>query len=135
MREADGAQIQTALERLLGDAGGAAALLIDRGGDCLASSGAVAATDLTAVAALAASTLGAGVSLARLLGEAEFSVLSLEGAAVGVHLSAVDERAILLVIFDERTTVGMVRVFAREATTRIAAIRAEARHAMRRRPA
>jgi hypothetical protein len=44
-----------------------------------------------------------------------------------IHVAAVDEHAILLAIFDSRTTVGMVRLFAKEAGTAIGAILAETR--------
>ena len=44
-----------------------------------------------------------------------------------MHVSTVDDQAILLAIFGERTTVGMVRLFAKEAATAIGQILAAAR--------
>jgi predicted regulator of Ras-like GTPase activity (Roadblock/LC7/MglB family) len=132
MHAADAARIQAVLERFLGDAGCAATLLIGRGGDSLAVAGTARAFDMASIAALAAGAFSSTAPLARLLGETEFSVLIHEGVRESLHVSTVDDGPILLAIFDERTTVGMVRVFAREAGTRIRSILAEARTEPRR---
>ena len=67
------------------------------------------------------------VAMARLLGEPEFTMLFHQGIKESIHVAAVDEDAILLATFDSRTTVGMVRLFAKEAGAAIGAILAEAR--------
>ncbi|HEY7520016.1 MAG TPA: roadblock/LC7 domain-containing protein [Methylomirabilota bacterium] len=125
--DGDVARIQGVLERLMADAGCAAVLLIARGGETLAAAGAPQALDTTAVAALAASGFGSTAPMAQLLGEREFSAVIHEGARQSLHVSAVDEATILIAVFDERTTVGMVRVFAREAARKLSAILDEAR--------
>ena len=132
MHEVDTARVQTVLERFLADAGCAATVLIDRGGESLAVAGTARAFDVVSIAALAAGAFSSTAPLARLLGEREFSVLIHEGVEESLHVSTVDDGSILLAIFDERTTVGMVRVFAREASTKIGAILAEARPRPRR---
>jgi predicted regulator of Ras-like GTPase activity (Roadblock/LC7/MglB family) len=129
MRDAAQAQVQLLLERFLADAGCAATLLIDRHGRSLATAGAAPAFDLAAIAALAAGAFRSTAPLARLLGETEFSVLIHEGVRESLHASTVDDGSILIAIFDERTTVGMVRVFARETGKQIGAILADARTA------
>jgi predicted regulator of Ras-like GTPase activity (Roadblock/LC7/MglB family) len=130
--DADAAQIQAALERFLADAGCAAAMLIDRGGESIAIAGTARAFDMVSIAALAAGAFSSSAPLARLLGEREFSVLIHEGVKESLHVSTVDDGSILLAIFDERTTVGMVRAFAREVSTNIGAILAETRTRPRR---
>jgi len=65
--------------------------------------------------------------MARMLGESEFTMLFHQGVKENIHVSAVDEDAILLATFDNRTTVGMVRLFAAEAGAAISAILAESR--------
>jgi predicted regulator of Ras-like GTPase activity (Roadblock/LC7/MglB family) len=132
IHESDGARIQAVLERFMADAACAATLLIDRSGESLAVAGAARAFDMVSIAALAAGAFSSSAPLARLLGETEFSVLMHEGVKESLHVSTVDDGSILLTIFDERTTVGMVRVFAREASKKIGAILAEARTRSRR---
>ena len=125
--DADAAKVQEVLERLMADAGCAAALLIGRGGESLAAAGAARALDMVSVAALAAGGFSSTAPLAQLLGEREFSVLIHEGVRQSLHVSVVDDATILIAVFDERTTLGMVRVFAREAANKLAAILEEAR--------
>jgi predicted regulator of Ras-like GTPase activity (Roadblock/LC7/MglB family) len=123
--EAD--RIQDLLERLMADAGCAAVVLIGRDGQSLAAAGAARALDLVSVAALAAGGFGSTAPLAQLLGEREFSVLIHEGVRQSLHVSVVDDATILIAVFDERTTLGMVRVFARETARKLATILEEAR--------
>ena len=127
IHEADAVRIDAVLGRFLADSGCAAVLLIDRSGQPLAETGVSRTLDTGSIGALAAGAFSATAALARLLGESEFSVLFHEGARESMHVSTVDDETILLAIFDERTTVGMVRLFAREASTSIGGILEETR--------
>jgi predicted regulator of Ras-like GTPase activity (Roadblock/LC7/MglB family) len=127
IHEADAARIDAVLQRFLADSNGAAALLIDRSGQPLAEAGTSRTLDVGSIGALAAAAFSSTAALARLLGESEFSVLFHEGVRESMHVSTVDEQTILLAIFDERTTVGMVRLFAREASRSIGVILEETR--------
>lgn len=127
IHEADAVRIDAVLGRFLADSSCAAALLIDRSGQPLAESGVSRTLDTGSIGALAAGAFSATAALARLLGESEFSVLFHEGVRESMHVSTVDDDTILLAIFDERTTVGMVRLFAREASTSIGGILEESR--------
>jgi predicted regulator of Ras-like GTPase activity (Roadblock/LC7/MglB family) len=128
---ADAGRIQNVLERLMADASCVAVLLIGRGGESLAAAGSARTLDMVSVAALAADGFGATAPLAQLLGEREFSVLIHEGVRQSLHVSVVDDATILIAVFDERTTLGMVRVFAREAARKVAGILAETRTPVR----
>jgi predicted regulator of Ras-like GTPase activity (Roadblock/LC7/MglB family) len=132
IHEADAARIDAVLERFLGDSSSAAALLIHRSGEPLAMAGAARTLDTVSIAALAAGAFSSTAALARLLGESEFSVLFHEGVKESLHVSTVDDDAILLAMFDERTTIGMVRLFAREVSHELGAVLAEARRRPRR---
>ena len=125
--DADAGRIQDVLERLMADASCAAVVLIGRDGESLAAAGAARALDLVSVAGLAAGGFSSTAPLAQLLGEREFSVLIHEGVRQSLHVSVVDDGTILIAVFDERTTLGMVRVFAREAARTLATILEEAR--------
>jgi predicted regulator of Ras-like GTPase activity (Roadblock/LC7/MglB family) len=123
----DAARIHEILTQLLTDSGAVEALLIDRGGQLLAMDGDSQALDVVSISALAAAAFSSTAAMAQLLGEAEFSVLFHEGAKRSIHVSAVDGEAVLLAIFDQRTTVGMVRLFATEASRAVASVLGEAR--------
>ena len=113
-------RLDTLLAAFLSDAGATAALLLDRGGQPIATAGAVPGPDAASVGALAAGAFAATFALARLLGEPEFTSLFHEGAHERLHASAVDDNTLLLALFDARTTAGMVRLFARETSRAIA---------------
>jgi len=116
------ARLDTLLSAFLSDAGATAALLLDRGGQPLATVGAVPGPDAASVGALAAGAFASTFALARLLGEPEFTSLFHEGAHERLHASAVDDNTLLLALFDARTTAGMVRLFARETSRAIAQV-------------
>jgi predicted regulator of Ras-like GTPase activity (Roadblock/LC7/MglB family) len=123
----DAARIHEILTHFLGESGAAEALLIDRGGQLLAMDGGSPALDAVSISALAAAAFSSTAAMAQLLGEPEFSVLFHEGTKRSIHVSTVDDEAILLAIFDERTTVGMVRLFAGDAGRAVGAVLGEAR--------
>ena len=123
----DATRIHEIMVRFLDESGAEEALLIDRSGQLLAMDGVSEALDTVAISALAAAAFSSTAAMAQLLGEPEFSVLFHEGAKRSIHVSTVDDDAILLAIFDGRTTVGMVRLFAGEASRAVGGVLGEAR--------
>ena len=129
----DAAQrIQGVLAQFLAESGAVDALLIDRSGQLLVQGGTERSLDTVSLSALAAGAFSSTAAMARLLGEPEFTMLFHQGINENIHVTAVDDHVILLAIFDGRTTVGMVRLFAKEATSAIGAIMAETRARPRR---
>lgn len=103
-------RLDQALRKLHQDANARAIFLIDRTGQQIAASGEVEQFDTTSLASLTAGNVAATDGLAKLIGEREFSVLFHEGQRDHIHISIVAQRAILLVIFDERSSLGLVRL-------------------------
>ena len=98
------------LQRLRHDANAKAVFLIDKNGQQIAAAGDVEQFDTTSLASLTAGNVAATDGLAKLIGEREFSVLFHEGQQDHIHISIVAKRAILVVIFDERSSLGLVRL-------------------------
>ena len=115
------------LMNFLSESAAGDALLIDRSGQLLAQGDSSRSLDTVSMSALAAGAFSSTAAMARLLGESEFTMLFHQGVRESIHVTAVDEDAILLATFDNRTTVGMVRLFAAEASMAIRAILAESR--------
>ena len=105
--------------RLTRDALARAIFLIDKNGQILVAAGEVEDIDTTSLASLVAGTTAATSSLARLLGEEEFPVHFHEGKRDNLHISLVDEEHILTVIFDERSSLGLVRLRVKKASTQL----------------
>lgn len=98
------------------------ALLIDKDGHMVTGRGATQKIDVDTISALVAGSFAATREMAKLLGEEEFSALFHQGKSDNIQLSLVGDRALFTAIFDEQTTVGMVRLYANEAAKRMAAI-------------
>ena len=109
-------RLEQALRRLRYDANAKAVFLIDKNGQQIAASGDVEEFDTTSLASLTAGNVAATDGLAKLIGEREFSVLFHEGQRDHIHISIVARRAILLVIFDERSSLGLVRLRVKRAS-------------------
>ncbi len=107
-------QIDKALIKLIKGAEAKCALLVDKDGHLVTRQGFTHSLDTTALAVLLAGSFASTKEIARLVGEPEFSVLFHQGKRDHIHISLVGERSILVVIFDDRTTIGMVRLYAKE---------------------
>lgn len=108
--EEDARRLAVVLQRLCEDSKSRAVFLIDKAGQLIASAGETAGLDTTSLASLTAGNIAATGGLAQLLGEKEFSVLFHEGEKDNLHISVVGQRGILVVIFDRRSSLGLVRL-------------------------
>jgi predicted regulator of Ras-like GTPase activity (Roadblock/LC7/MglB family) len=106
----DEGALRQGMERLLLESGAHCALLVDRGGQLLVQAGRRPDFDVTTFATLAAADYSANDQLAQLLGETDFSSLFHQGDQESMLLSDVGRRAILVVLFGPRTTLGLVRL-------------------------
>jgi predicted regulator of Ras-like GTPase activity (Roadblock/LC7/MglB family) len=122
LHEADHRRLAAVLDRLREDASALVAFLIDKNGQQLASAGHFDGYDPTSLAALTAGNVAATEGLAKLLGEKEFATLFHEGEHDSLHINTVTGRAILVVIFDERSSLGLVRLRVKKSTIELGAI-------------
>lgn len=96
--------------------------VIDKNGQILATGGDTARLDSTSLASLVAGEIAATGGLAKLMGEKEFSTLFHEGVKDHIHISIVASRVILVVIFDSRSSLGLVRLRVRKQSERLGQI-------------
>ena len=120
--EDDFRQIQAILSDFLGESNARTALIVDRTGQMVATVGVSPAFDQTAFASLTAADFSANDQLARMLGEPEFGVLFHQGERESMYLADVARRVILVVLFDNRTTLGLVKLRVRSAVTRLSEV-------------
>ncbi len=114
-REDDARRIQQLLAQFLADSGARTALIVDRTGQLVATVGEAPAFDPTAFATLTAADFSANDQLARMLGEPEFGALFHQGERESMYLADIARRVILVVLFDTRTTLGLVKLRVRAA--------------------
>src|SRR5512143_2275364 len=122
MYEEEFQQIQGVCHRLHRESNSKAVLLIDKNGQLIAEAGDTAALDTTSLSSLTAGNVAATGGIAKLLKEKELSGQFHEGENVNVHISIVAQRVILVILFDERSSLGLVRLRVRKAGNELAAI-------------
>ena len=113
--EDDARRIQQLLAQFLADSGARTALIVDRTGQLVATVGEAPTFDPTAFATLTAADFSANDQLARMLGEPEFGALFHQGERESMYLADIARRVILVVLFDTRTTLGLVKLRVRAA--------------------
>ncbi len=119
MYEQEFREITEVLERLLREANARIVFLVDKNGQLVASAGETENLDTTSLASLTAGNIAATGGIARLIGEKEFSIIFHEGEKDNIHMSLVGERVILVVIFDNRSSLGLVRLRVKKASAQL----------------
>ena len=108
--ESDYKRITGHLTELLKESNARSALVVDRTGQLLATAGEALSFDPTVFASLTAADFSANDQLAKMIGEPEFASLFHQGEKESMYLADIARRVILVVLFDQRTTVGLVRL-------------------------
>ena len=121
LREQQYHQIKAVLARLRMDASAKVVFLVDKDGQEIASQGEVGNLDTTSLASLAAGNVAATGGMAALIGEKEFPTLSHEGEKESIHISVVG-RLLLVVVFDERSSLGLVKLRSKQISHQLAAM-------------
>jgi len=115
-------RISAVIEKLLRESNAKVIFLVDKNGQLIAGCGETDNLDTTSLASLTAGNIAATGGLAKLIGEKEFSILFHEGEKDNIHISIVAQRVILVVIFDHRSSLGLVRLRVKKASDELAAI-------------
>ncbi len=109
-------RVMEVIDRLYSDTAARLIVLVDKNGQQIVVKGDTGEFDTTSLASLTAGNVAATDGLAKLLGEREFSILFHEGERDNIHISVVAQRIILVVIFDENSSLGLVRLRVRRST-------------------
>jgi predicted regulator of Ras-like GTPase activity (Roadblock/LC7/MglB family) len=109
LRERQYHQLKAVLARLRMDSAARVVFLVDKDGQEIAVQGEIGNLDTTSLASLAAGNVAATGGMAQLIGEKEFPTLSHEGERESIHISVIG-RLLLVVVFDERSTLGLVKL-------------------------
>jgi len=116
MYESEFRRIEEELKKLHQQSNSKLVFLVDKNGQLIASAGDSSDMDTTSLASLTAGNIAATGGIARLLGEKEFSLIFHEGERDNIHISLIGQRVILVVIFDNRSSIGLVRLRVKKAS-------------------
>jgi len=120
--ESDCARLGAELQALVLEANAKFVFLLDKSGQQIASAGGIEEVDSTALASLTAGNVAATEGVAQLVGEEAFTSLFHEGKRDSLHISVVGGRVILLVVFGELSSLGLVRLRVEQHTPELTAI-------------
>jgi predicted regulator of Ras-like GTPase activity (Roadblock/LC7/MglB family) len=122
MYEEESKQVNAIIDKLNKEANAKVVFVVDKNGQLISSSGETEGLDATSLASLTAGNIAATGGLAKLLGEKEFSIQFHEGERDNIHITIVGGRVILVVIFDQRSSLGLVRLRVKKASDELAKI-------------
>lgn len=122
MYEEEAKQVSEVIDQLVKEANAKVVFVVDKNGQLISSSGETEGLDTTSLASLTAGNIAATGGLAKLLGEKEFSILFHEGEKDNLHISLIAQRVILVVIFDERSSLGLIRLRVKKTTDKLTEI-------------
>lgn len=122
MYEEEFKRIDEELQNLRKQTNSRVVFLVDKNGQLIASAGETQDVDTTSLASLTAGNIAATGGIAKLLGEKEFTILFHEGEKENINISLVGVRVILVVIFDHRSSIGLVRLRVKKSTESLLAI-------------
>lgn len=112
-------RINKILSHLITESASAYVLLINKDGNLISQVGFSPNINVTSLAALAAGSFASTKAIATLIGETEFSVMFHQGDNQNIHISLVDEDVIMVLIFDDRTNLGLVKMIANQAKAKL----------------
>jgi predicted regulator of Ras-like GTPase activity (Roadblock/LC7/MglB family) len=108
--EKDMKKISYFLNKMVSSSMAHSVLLIDRSGQLIAHHGNAPEIDILSLSALTAANFGATAEIARMLGEEEFTLLFHKGRSENVYFSAIGEHVIMVTLFDDKTSLGLIRL-------------------------
>lgn len=118
-------RLKTVLTRLCAECAARCVFLIDRDGQPIAFSGDIGDMDTTSFASLAAGNVAATSSMAKLIGEDTFPCVVHEGEHESIFISIIG-RSLLVVVFDQRSTLSLVKIRSKRGSFEVAQILDEA---------
>ncbi len=121
MREQQYERIVSVLHKLRAESLSRVVFLVDKNGQPIAVQGDVSNIDTTSLASLAAGNVAATGGMAQLIGEKEFPTLSHEGERESIHICIIG-RTLLVVVFDDRSSLGLVKLRVKQASRELATI-------------
>ena len=111
-------KITALLNELYSEANARSILLVEKSGQHLAMVG-EESPHVMALSALVVGAFSSSREIARLLGEPEFKTMFQQGNRLNIFISLLDSQDLITVIFDERTTLGMIKLKTQQMTKRI----------------
>ena len=114
--------LDSALAELVRESGALTVMLVTKQGTVYATAGDSSYMNATAMAALVAGMFSATREVARMVGEDQFSILLQQGERRHIHISLVALETMMIIVFENRDRIGIIRHAARKTADKLASI-------------
>ncbi len=118
----DSTEIARILQRELLDSGVDHVMVVDLAGNLVLERGSLKMDDVIALAVLSAANFATTAEIARLLGEKDFTLLFHKGDKRNMHFSRLGNDYLIIALFDDRVSLGLIRLKCNNAAERITAV-------------
>ena len=122
MYDEDYRKVLAVIQKLVRDANAKGIFVVDRNGQLIGEAGEMRGIDTTSLASLTAGCIAATGGLAKIVGEEEFPIHFHQGERDNLHITLVAKRIILVVVFDDRSSLGLVRLRVKKASGELAKV-------------
>ena len=122
MQQEDFDRVFAIIQKLVRDANSKGVFVVDKAGQLVGEAGELKGIDSTSLASLTAGCVAATSGLAKIVGEEEFPTHFHQGQRDNLHMTLVGDRMILVVVFDERSSLGLVRLRVKKAGSELARV-------------
>jgi predicted regulator of Ras-like GTPase activity (Roadblock/LC7/MglB family) len=122
MYDEDYRKVLAVIQKLVRDANAKGIFVVDRNGQLIGEAGEMRGVDTTSLASLTAGCIAATGGLAKIVGEDEFPIHFHQGQRDNLHITLVAKRIILVVVFDDRSSLGLVRLRVKKAGADLAKV-------------
>lgn len=108
--------IKDILKDLKKNTGAEIVFITDSEGHCIASTGKMEDTHLNSISSLIAGSVAAVNGIGQMLSVDKFNTILTESNSKNLHISLINERTMLIVIFDNTSNLGIIRFRVKTAT-------------------
>ncbi len=115
-------RIEEVIGREILDAGADHVIVVDMSGNLILERGTLQMGDILALAALSAANFAATAQIARLIGEEDFTLLFHKGDKRNIHFSRFGSEYIIITLFNEIVSLGLIRLKLNKALELLASI-------------
>jgi predicted regulator of Ras-like GTPase activity (Roadblock/LC7/MglB family) len=118
----DVAQLEEIVKNDLLDTGADHVMVIDTAGNLIMEQGSLHVKDILSLAVLSAANFAATAEIAKLIGEEDFTLLFHKGGTRNIHFSRLGKDYILLTLFDDSVSLGLVRLKVKSAMEKMVVV-------------
>lgn len=115
-------RIEEVVSETLLDSGAEHVFLVDLSGNLIVQCGTIEMEDMFSLAALSAANFAATAAIAKLIGEEDFTLMFHKGDRRNIHFSRLDKDYLIITLFNDNVSLGLIRLKLGTAIQEICAI-------------